>query len=159
MKTSIKTKVASLLSVFILVASMVSCSDDDDKNTSFLENHADTVWKFVQPVGGGSIYVQINDNEMSPFEIWVSLIADACFIHEKIEDDGTPEVLENTANRVVIRIDETEGNYYTIITMSVSGDTLTVISEYYEDDELDEEEIFVMDRTDENPHDLELCSF
>ena len=151
-----KTKMLNLR-VFGLLAMLTffmgSCSDDGDDGTSFLEKHGGTTWKFSQD--GGTIYAQINNSEANPFEIWASLF-EACYIYESIADAGNTEVLENKENKVVIRIDE-GATEYSLLTLTVSGDVLTIQSEYYEDGVLEEDDLFILQKTSDNVDDLELC--
>lgn len=151
-----KTKMLSLR-VFGLLAmltlSLASCSDDGDDGASFLEKHGGTTWKFS--VDGGTIYAQINSSESNPFELWVSLF-DTCYIYESISNTGNIEVLENKENKVVIRIDEGPSEY-SLLTLSVTGDALTIQSEYYEDGILEEDDFFILQKTSDNVDDLELC--
>jgi hypothetical protein len=152
-----KTKMLNLR-IFGLLAmltfSLVSCSDDgDDNGASFLEKHGGTVWKFSQE--GGTIYAKINDSESNSFEIWASLF-DACYIYESLAEAGNTQVLENTENKIVIRIDE-GASEYTLLTLTVVGEILTINSEYYEDDVLEEDELFILKETSDNVSDLELC--
>lgn len=157
MKTTfLKHKILSIVVLLILSVSFHGCSDDNDEAMSFLENHADTKWKFSEL--GGTLYVKINNSQTNPFEIWISFLESGCFIHESINDDGTPEILENTKNKLVVKIVDNPQEY-TIITFTVTGDTLTVLSEYFEDEVLDEEEIFILAKTSDNLDDLEICAF
>ena len=137
----------------ILTLFLASCSDDGDDGTSFLEKHGGTTWKFS--VDEGTIYAQINSSESNPFEIWVSLF-EACYIYESISDTGNIQVLENNENKVVIRIDEGPSEY-SLLTLSVTGDALTIQSAYYEDGVLEEEDFFILQKTSDNVDDLELC--
>lgn len=144
-------RVFGLLAILTLFLS--SCSDDGDDGTSFLEKHGGTTWKFS--VDEGTIYAQINSSESNPFEIWVSLF-EACYIYESISDTGNIQVLENNENKVVIRIDEGPSEY-SLLTLSVTGDALTIQSAYYEDGVLEEEDFFILQKTSDNVDDLELC--
>ncbi len=147
------------LGLFTMMAlALFSCSDDDnDVEKSFLEKHGGSVWKFEEPVSGAAIYAQINNTESNPFEIWISFDGN-CFIYESIIDAGNVEVLENTENKVVIRIDEGPSEY-SILQLTVTGDVLAVNSKFYEDGQLEDDETFVLQRTNENPDDLVECGF
>lgn len=152
MKTKmLSLKVFGLLAVLTLF--LTSCGDDGNDGTSFLEKHGGTTWKFSQD--GGTIYTQINNSESNPFEIWASLF-DACYIYESISDSGNTEVLENKENKVVIRIEE-GASEYNLLTLSVSGDALTIKNEYYEEGILEDEDFFILQKTSDNVDDLELC--
>ena len=54
------------------------------------------------------------------------------------------------------RIDE-EPSEYSLLTLSVTGDALTIQSAYYEDGVLEEEDFFILQKTSDNVDDLELC--
>jgi hypothetical protein len=146
------------LGLFVVMAiGLFSCSDDsNDKSTSFLVKNGDTSWKIVDPTSGASIYAHINNNEANPFEIWASFAAETCYLYQSIDDSGAIEVLENTENKAVIRIDDS-ATEYTIITLSVSGTVLTVESEYFENGQSTEDEIFILQKTNDNVDDLEVC--
>ena len=70
---NLKLKALSLLAIITLSLSVTSCGDDGDDAKSFLEKHGGTVWKFIEPVTGASVYSQINSTISNPFEIWASL--------------------------------------------------------------------------------------
>ena len=143
--------------VLLMVFSLVSCSDDgDDDASSFLEANGGTVWTVAQ--GGASIYAQINNNESNPFEFWASFVEGGCYVHESINDDGNVEVIENTENKLKVRVDD-DVDEYTILTMTITGDILTVQSEYFEDGQSVEKEIIPLKRTSDNTDDLLLCEF
>lgn len=138
--------------ILMMVFSFISCSDDDA--STFLETNGGTVWKVNQ--SGASIYAQINNNESNPFEFWATFGEGGCYIHESINDEGNVEVLENTEDSLKVRIDEDE-NEYTILTLTVRGDILTVQSEYFEDGQSVEKEIIPLTKTSDDPDDLLLC--
>jgi len=130
----------------------VSCDDDGD-DISFLEKHGDSLWKISE--GGGTVYAQINNSVTNPLELWASLF-DACYIYESISGTGNVEVLENTENKVVIKVDE-GGNDYALLSLTVTAKILTVTSEYYEDGSLDERETIILMETSDDVNDLQLC--
>ena len=141
--------------ILMMVFSLVSCSDDgDDDPSSFLETNGGTVWTIAQ--AGASIYAQINNNESNPFEFWASFGEGGCYVHESINDEGNVQVLENTENKLQVRVDEGE-NEYTILTLTITGNILTVQSEYFEDGQSVEKEIIPLSKTSDNTDDLELC--
>ena len=149
----LKFKAFGLL--LLMVFSLVSCSDDgDDDPSSFLETNGGTVWKVEQE--GISIYAQINNSESNPFEIWATFGEGGCYIHESINDDGNVEVLENTENKLKLRVDD-DVDEYTILTLTIRGDVLTVVSEYFEDGQSVEKETFPLKKTNDDPDDLPLC--
>ena len=142
--------------ILMMVFSLVSCSDDDgDDALTFLETNGGTVWSVSQ--SGASIYAQINNSESNPFEFWASFGEDGCYIHESIDDEGNVEVLENSENKLKLRVDEGE-NEYTILTLTITGNILTVQSEYFEDGESVEKEIIPLSKSTDNPDDLPLCT-
>lgn len=151
-----KLKVFGLMAFIMFSMSIVSCSDDDDNEKSFLETHGGTAWNFEEENSGVSIYVQLNSTVSNPFEIWMDLLDAGCYLYQSIEDDGTPEVVEDSENKVVIRVDENDTDYI-ILTLRVAGDRLTVTTEEYEDGELDESQILILDKTSDNVDDLEIC--
>jgi hypothetical protein len=75
-----------------------------------------------------------------------------------VEDDGTPEILENTENKLVIRVDESNDEY-TIVTLTVSQNVLTVTNEDYENGELDEENIVILFANQDDIENIEICAF
>jgi hypothetical protein len=149
----LKFKAFGLL--LMMVFSLISCSDDDnDDPSTFLETNGGTVWTIAQ--GGASIYAQINNNESNPFEFWASFGEEGCYVHESINDEGNVEVLENTENKLKVRVDDDETEY-TILTLTVTGNVLTVQSEYFEDGQSVEKEIIPLQKTNDNTDDLEIC--
>ena len=153
-----KTKWAAL-SLFTLLAlslTFVSCSDDDDEQSSFLENHGGSVWKFSDEFSGTGIYLRINNSESNPFEIWLQWPGTDCYLHEGVDDSETPDVLENSKNTLKLRVDDS-ATEYTIVTLTVSGDFLTISSEYYENGSLVEDESVILARTSDKVSDLPLC--
>ena len=152
-----KHRILSVLILLVLSISITGCSDDETIK-SFLEKQADTDWKFNEPLTGAILYVTINNNQVNPFEIWFSIIEEACFIHESIGDDGTVEILENSANELKIKVvDDGNPAEYSIITFTVNGDILTVVNEDYEDGVLEDEDLFIFQKTSDNLDDLNIC--
>ena len=123
-------RVLRMLSISLLmIFALASCNDDDDDNMlSFLDKHGDTQWKFQDPNSDTVLYLRINDSQANPFELWLTFLANSCYVYQSVEDDGTPEILENTENKLVIRVDESNDEY-TIVTLTVSQNVLTVASE------------------------------
>ncbi len=151
-----KFKIVALIAFFSF--SFISCSDDgDDDEKSFLETHGGTVWQLGEPEDVLNVYAQINSTISNPFEIWVNNALLECYIYESITDEGSPEVIENRENKVQIRIGGNGGDYGDL-TLTVAGDVLRVELDSYEDGELVESDSFVLERSDENTDDLEVCA-
>ena len=145
----------SLLMIFALAA----CNDDDDGDMiSFLDKHGDTQWKFQDPNSDTVLYLRINDSQANPFELWLTFLANSCYVYQSVEDDGTPEILENTENKLVIRVDESNDEY-TIVTLTVSQNVLTVANEDYENGELDEENVVILFANQDDISNIEICAF
>ena len=149
-------KFKALLFIAVMAVSIHACSDDNEDEKSFLEAHGGSFWKFGEPEVGLTIYAQINNSESNPFEIWLYDVIDECYLYEKISNEGSPEVLENRENKVQIRIGDETGDYG-ILTMTVSGDILRVELDSYEDGQMVEDEKFILNRTTDNPNDLNVC--
>ena len=157
-ETSIRAlKVFSL--TLLMIFAVASCNDDDDGDiVSFLDKHGDTQWKFQDPGSDTVLYLRINDSQTNPFELWLTFLANSCYVYQSVEDDGTPEILENTENKLVIRVDESNDEY-TIVTLTVSQNVLTVISEDYENGVLDEENIVILFANQDDISNIEICAF
>ncbi len=153
-------RVLRMLSISLLmIFALASCNDDDDDNMlSFLDKHGDTQWKFQDPNSDTVLYLRINDSQANPFELWLTFLANSCYVYQSVEDDGTPEILENTENKLVIRVDESNDEY-TIVTLTVSQNVLTVASEEYENGELDEENIVILFANQDDISNIEICAF
>lgn len=104
------------------------------------------------------LYLRINDSETNPFELWLTFLANSCYVYQSVEDDGTPEILENSENKLVIRVDESNDEY-TIVTLTVSQGVLTVVSEEFENGELDEENIVILFANEDDISNIEICAF
>ena len=138
----------------------VSCSDDgdDDKVMTFLDTHGNTQWKFQDPNSETTLYLRINDSQSNPFELWLTFQAGGCFVYQSVEDDGTPEILENKENKLVVRVDE--GNdAYTLVTLTVSQNVLTVESESYENGQLEDDNIAILFANEDDISNIEVCAF
>ena len=143
----------------LMILAVVSCNDDDDDNmVSFLDKHGDTQWKFQDPNSDTVLYLKINDSQANPFELWLTFLANSCYVYQSVEDDGTPEILENTENKLVIRVDESNDEY-TIVTLTISQNVLTVTNEDYENGELDEENIVILFANQDDIDNIEICAF
>lgn len=143
----------------LMILAVVSCNDDDDNDrVSFLDKHGDTQWKFQDPNSDTLLYLRINDSQTNPFELWLTFLANSCYVYQSVEDDGTPEILENTENKLVIRVDESNDEY-TIVTLTVSQNVLTVTNEDYENGELDEENIVILFANQDDINNIEICAF
>lgn len=152
-KHILKLKAFALIILFALA--FHSCSDDDNPK-SFLDAHGGTVWKFGDANDILSLYAQINNSETNPFEFWLYDLIDECYLHESVTNEGTTEVLQNSENKIEIKISESSGDYG-ILTMTVSGDILRVQFDSYEDGELTEDEQFILERSNDNVDDLTIC--
>ena len=151
----LKFKAFGLL--LMMVFSLVSCSDDDDDGPSnFLETNGGTVWSFV--LDGEGIYAQINNNESNPFEFWATLGEGGCYVYQSINDEGNVEVLENTEDRLQVRVDDDEDEYL-ILTLTINGNLLTAKFEYFEDGISEGAQVIPLTKTSDNPDNLELCDF
>lgn len=140
----------------VLVLTLFSCSDDGDDAKTFLEKNGGTVWKISQ--SGANMYAQINNSTTNPLELWVSFGEELCYIHQSLMDGGDQiEVLENTESSLKLRVDESDTEYV-IVTLTVTADVLTVASEEFEDGVSEGKEIVPLQRTDDNPDDLEICA-
>jgi len=143
----------------LMIFAVVSCNDDDDNDVvSFLDKHGDTQWKFQDPNSDTVLYLKINDSQANPFELWLTFLANSCYVYQSVEDDGTPEILENTENKLVIRVDESNDEY-TIVTLTISQNVLTVTNEDYENGELDEENIVILFANQDDIDNIEICAF
>jgi len=143
----------------LMILAVVSCNDDDDNDrVSFLDKHGDTQWKFQDPNSDTLLYLRINDSQTNPFELWLTFLANSCYVYQSVEDDGTPQILENTENKLVIRVDESNDEY-TIVTLTVSQNVLTVTNEDYENGELDEENIVILFANQDDINNIEICAF
>ena len=153
-------RVLRMLSISLLmIFALASCNDDDDDNMlSFLDKHGDTQWKFQDPNSDTVLYLRINDSQANPFELWLTFLANSCYVYQSVEDDGTPEILENTENKLVIRVDESNDEY-TIVTLTVSQNVLTVASEDYENGELDDENVVILFANQDDISNIEICAF
>jgi len=146
--------------LFIMMGiALLSCNDDgDDDMLTFLDVHGDTQWKFQDPTSETTLYLKVNDSEMSPFDLWLTFLANSCYVHQSVEDDGTPEILENTENKLKIKVAESDTEY-TLLTLTVSQNVLTVESEYFENGELDEDNIVILFANSDDITNIEICAF
>ena len=149
------------LGVLILMNfAFVSCNsdDDDEKMMTFLDVHGNTQWKFQDPTSDTTLYLRINDSQSNPFELWLALLGSDCYVYQSVEDDGTPEILENKENKLVVHVDE--GNdAYTIVTLTVSQNVLTVESESYENGQLEDDNIAILFANEDDISNIEVCAF
>jgi len=142
----------------VLVMTLFSCSDDGDDAKTFLEKNGGTVWKIS--ITEMTMYAQINNSTTNPLELWLGEDGeDSCYIYQSLKDEGIDlEIIENTESTLKLRIDESDDDYV-IITLTVTGDVLTVSSEYFEDGVSEGKEIIPLQKTDENPDALPICEF
>jgi hypothetical protein len=154
------SRVLKTLSVLLLmIFALVACNDDDDDDMiSFLDKHGGTQWKFQDPNSDTVLYLRINDSQINPFELWLTFLANSCYVYQSVEDDGTPEILENTENKLVIRVEESNDEY-TIVTLTISQNVLTVANEDYENGELDEENVVILFANQDDISNIEICAF
>jgi len=153
----LKRRPFSLLIIIILFFSLQGCGDDNNDPMTFLEKYDDTSWKFNDTNTGGILYARINNNEINPFEIWLSLIENSCFIFDSIADDGNVEVLENTESKFEIKVVDNPKEF-SIITLVVNGSLLTAVNEDFEDGISVEKNIFVLLKTSDDLSDLDICA-
>lgn len=151
-----KNKLFVVIWLIVLSFSFQSCGDDSEDLKTFLEKYGNTTWKFNEVTAGGILYAKINNIQSNPFEIWISLFDNSCFIYESLGDDGTVEVLENSENKLEIKIID-NAQEYSIITLTIVGDTLTASNEDFEDGVSVDKNTFILLRTSDDVDNLELC--
>ena len=146
-----------MIVLMVLAVTAVSCSDDDDEPQSktFFEAHGGTNWDFQDPTSDIAVFVRINENVNSLFDIYINLTGE-CFIGFPIEGVENPEILEDSENRFRIKLSESESDYQ-ILSASVSGNVLTVSAEDYENGELVEDQTFLLFASDQDVSDLTMC--
>ncbi len=142
--------------LIVLTFSLQSCSDDNEDLITFLEKYDNTAWKFTDVTTGGILYAKINNIQNNPFEIWLSLFRNSCFIYEGLADDGTVEVLENLENKLEIKIIDNPQEY-SIITLTIIGDTLTATNEDFEEGISVDKNTFILLRTSDDLDNLKIC--
>ena len=149
-----------LIAVSVLMSfALLSCNSDDDDMITFLDAHGGTQWKFDDPNSETELYLKISESEANPFELWLkTFLSNDCYVYQSVEDDGTPEILENNENRLVIRLEESNEEY-TLITLNVSQNVLTVEFEYYENGQLDDDNGVIMFANNDDISNIEVCAF
>lgn len=143
--------------MMVFAVAAVSCSDDDDDQQAktFFETHGGTNWDFQSPDSPISVFVRINDNVSSLFDIYINLTGE-CYYPYPVVGVENPEILENSQNRFKIKLTESESKYQ-ILSASVSGNVLTVTAEVYENGELTEDQGFLLFESDQDVSDLTMC--
>lgn len=149
----VKPTYLKMFGLLMMLSSLFVACDDDGDDISFLEKHGESLWKISE--SGGTIYAQINNSTTNPLELWASLF-ETCYIYESISGAGSVEVLENTENKLVIRLDEGNSDY-ALLSLSVIGEVLTVKTEYYEDGSLEESDTIALMSTSDDVSELEIC--
>jgi len=146
--------IALFLGTFLF--SLNGCSSDDDSSSSdFLSAHSGTKWKISE--SGTTIYLKVNNSESNPFQSWATFDG-SCYIFSESNEDGGVEIIENSKNRLILKVSDTETDY-DILTITVSGDILTIKDEYFENSVLEETTVIPLSKTSDNLDDLEICSF
>ncbi len=149
-------KIKAFALVLILGLSLSAFGLMESEKRTFLETHKGSIWKYGEPEDGLTIYAQINKSESDPFKLWVYNVIDDCYMYEKMSEAGTAEVLENTKNRVRVKIEE-NADEHGIFTMTINGNSMNVTLDSYEEGKLVKEEKFVLNRSNDNVEQLVVC--
>jgi len=157
-KLQIKSK--WLIVLFLMTLTLVeSCSEDDDPSADnfFLEIFDGTYWKMEEPEG--IIFLRFNNNELNPIELWLTLIEEHCYLYSASLDEGSIRILKSSANRLEIMTSETAQDY-SILTISVVGETIQLKDDYYVGGILDESSgTLTFNKASLDLGELEMCNF
>lgn len=127
---------------YILVLSLFifncSNSDNDGSNMTFLAKYEGTVWVYSD--SGEKTYARIINNLNSPFEFWIEL-GNCYYYFLETLDDGYYSgftITKNSNDTFEVKFIENDGEveYIDLVTVNVSGSSMEINSEYYEDGNL-----------------------
>jgi len=156
-KLQIKSK--WIIVLFLMTLTLVeSCSEDDDiLPDNFLEKFDGTYWKMEE--NEGSIFLKFNNNQLIPIELWMTLVEEHCYLYSTNLDEGTITILKSLENRLEIKTSETAQNY-SILTISVVGETMQIKDDYYVGGVLDESSgTLSFKKASLDLGELEMCNF
>jgi hypothetical protein len=134
---------------FVLLGSFLSftnCNSDDEDSKvqqTWLEKYDGTKWE-----DGNDLYWRIIDNTNKIVESWYQ--DGPCYIYNIADDNVNFEIIENSSDKLVFHTIE-DDNINTF-TLSVNGDTLTVLFEYN-----GKSETIMFTKTNVNVDDFILC--
>ena len=133
------------------------CSDsnDDPSNISFLEKHEGTVWTSTED--GETLYIRFINNVLSPFEYWFEF--EDCYYYQLDTLDELTTITENSNDKLVFQYVEDDGGleYLDVITLSISGNTLEIFYQYYENGDLYESGTDYLSKSSIDVDNLVLC--
>lgn len=124
-----------VLSLFIFNCSK---SDTNGSNTTFLAKYEDTVWVYTD--SGERDYLRVINSTNSPFEFWYEYGDCYDYYLETLDDDyySAITITKNSNDTLKVKFVENDGGYeyINIATVTVSGNTMEIKYEYYEDGNL-----------------------
>lgn len=129
--------ISKLLLIAILLISFISCSSDDDGNIdnstqTFLEKHAGSTWVIQDDYEND--YLRFINNLISPIEEWTYFEDQNCYFYYLIDftDDFPLEITENLENKLEFSFTFPEENVDFKVTLTITGNTLKIKSEQFE---------------------------
>ena len=154
----IKKKPLFFIIILSLGLFLNGCDSSDDDNITacdtFLACNDATTWKYVETVEGIEIqlYLKLIDNINGPFQAWVSNSLIDCGYAYFGDSAIQFQILENSKDKLVIKVIYEEDEGFETWTITELGDSLKVVSIYYLD-----EQIIIFDKTSENMDDFIIC--
>ena len=143
---------------FLLVLSLIvfNCSEDDEGNVTitFLEKHGGSIW---QESGSVEYFFRFINNVDNPLESW--FLWDNCYEYSLTDFGESQTIIRNSNNTLEVEFIEFDGGfeYRELVVITVSGSSLELAYEFFENGELYESgsEFYVASST--NVDDLDLC--
>jgi hypothetical protein len=145
--------------IYILTISLFtfgcSKSDDNPSENTFLKIYEDTVW--LNNEDEQSVYIRFINNIKTPIEYWIEF--EDCYFYILDRLSGENKIIESTEDKLVFRYKENDDGieYMDIVTLTITGNSIKVETEYYENGVLVETDIYFLAKSSDDVDTLILC--
>lgn len=115
-----------IMSITLLSGCSKSDSNDNQSNT-FLENFNGTKWEYIYPDKQKTDYLKFKNDTSAPFKEWWGHSNSNCFdfVHQDPYYEYV-DILENTADKLIVKFTEIGGDEIDTYTIRRSGDLLQI---------------------------------
>ena len=143
--------------ILLVMATLVSCSKDDDENNScqtFLACQDETVWEDVPGYIGD--FLKFQNNQNNPWVTYYTYEGECYYFYNSI-DVNNITIIENSKNILKYRTGYDGGVNKGIHTFTYSNGKIIFKDEFYENDILTDVSIYTLKKSDLNLSSLTIC--
>lgn len=137
-----------LIMSFTLLSGCNKSDSNDNPSITFLEKYNGTKWEYKYPDKQKTDYLKFNNDTSAPFKEWWGHINSNCyeFIHQDPYYEYV-DILENTADKLIVKFTEIGGDDIDTYTIRRSGDLLQIHITLADSDGIRAEQDYIYHKT------------